>query len=124
MAGRSLFAASVAASIFSLASAAAVLRRNDYPPLPPCSYPFTPFDYIGCYTDTPGQTRALDFSAGVKSENMTVEFCTATCKCKSWTVVASFPKAWPERLIYLYFQPTDSAMLVLSTMENASVETT
>lgn len=82
MAGRSLFIASLAASIFSLASAAAVFKRNDYPPLPPCSYPYTPFDYVGCYVDPAGQARALDFSAGGLKQNMTVELCTATCKCE------------------------------------------
>lgn len=86
MAGRSLFTASLAASILSLSSGAAVLKRNDYPPLPPCSYPYTPFDYVGCYVDPSSMARALDFSAGGLSQTMTVEFCTATCKCESMNV--------------------------------------
>lgn len=85
MAGRSLFTASLAASILSLSSGAAVLKRTDYPPLPPCSYPYTPFNYVGCYVD-PSVQRALDFSAGGLSQSMTVDFCTATCKCESMIV--------------------------------------
>ena len=89
MLGRSLFAAALTASILSFASGAAIshpdfsgplVARNDYPALPPCSYPYTPFTYVGCYVDPSTPARALDYSPQLSSSNMTVEECTASCK--------------------------------------------
>ncbi|MCJ1459416.1 hypothetical protein MMC28_009794 [Mycoblastus sanguinarius] len=56
------------------------LKRNPVATEPPCSVPFTPFLYAGCYTD-PSSPRALPFSpAGLDTQNMTVEICVAECK--------------------------------------------
>ncbi|MCJ1352419.1 MAG: hypothetical protein MMC33_002403 [Icmadophila ericetorum] len=72
MAVRSLFAAT-AASLFVLA------RANDYPPLPPCTVPFAPFDFVGCFTDD-GNHDTLPFATNLNFYNMTIELCIATCK--------------------------------------------
>ena len=72
-----------ATSVFASAvSGAAIARRNDYPAQPPCSYPFTPFNYGGCYVDPSIPNRALDFATNMDFQNMTVEKCTASCKGK------------------------------------------
>ena len=46
---------------------------------PPCAYPYTPFEYVGCFEDTRGN-RALGYSAGLDFGSVTVENCTAACK--------------------------------------------
>ena len=61
-------------------SFASLVARNDGPTSPPCSVPFTPYLYAGCYTD-PGTPRALVFApVGLDRQKMTVETCTAVCK--------------------------------------------
>ena len=78
--GRSLFTAPLAASLLcSAVEAGSIFARNDYPPQPPCSYPFTLFKSVGCYADPPG-SRALEFATGMDMLNMTIELCTASCK--------------------------------------------
>jgi hypothetical protein len=91
MSGR-FVTAFAAASVLSLAAGVAIsspynvdnalAKRNDYPGVPPCSYPYTPFDYVGCYVDPSLPNRALDYGTGLPTNNMTVELCTAECKCK------------------------------------------
>ncbi|MCJ1478920.1 hypothetical protein MMC13_007604 [Lambiella insularis] len=95
--GRSLFTASAAASLLCSTVQAGVIPqnfsprdvfpRNDYDAQPPCTYPFTPFVYSGCYVDpsSPIQNRALDYSpTGQNQANMTVEWCTASCKANGF----------------------------------------
>ena len=74
MAVRSLFVAT-AASFFMLAKA------NDYPPLPPCTVPFVPFDYVGCFEDT-ANPRALAFAPNLDFYTLTQEECISSCKGK------------------------------------------
>ena len=83
----SLLAASMALSAFtSTVGATNLLERNSAPSAPPCSYPFTPFVYVGCYTDT-SVPRTLPFSTGLNTYNMTVELCVASCKGQSAPVL-------------------------------------
>ena len=70
-----------AATVLLSKVSAVILPRNDYPGLPPCSYPFTSFDYVGCYVDPQYPKRALDWSPEGLSQDMTVELCVAFCKC-------------------------------------------
>ena len=83
MAVISILSATLAASVFASAvNGAAIARRYDYPAQPPCSYPYTPFNYVGCYIDPSIPNRALDFATHLDFQNMTVEKCTASCKGK------------------------------------------
>jgi hypothetical protein len=81
----------VAASVLSLAAGAAISsprevnhgltkRWGAYAGAPPCSYPYTPFDYVGCYVDPSLPQRGLDWGSDLPTNNMTVELCTAECK--------------------------------------------
>ena len=99
MVGQSLFAAALTASILSFASGAAIsypdltgtlVARNDYPALPPCSYPYTPFTYVGCYVDPSTPARALGWSPNLSFNNMTVEECTASCKGQYLYIMSFF----------------------------------
>lgn len=81
---RSLFAATLALSGLSSVAAAALIPRNDYAAQPPCTYPFTPFDYVGCYVDPSTPYRALTFNPQIPRDNMTVELCVASCKGQSY----------------------------------------
>lgn len=47
--------------------------------LPPCTAPFQPFVYSGCFQD-PTSQPALDYRSSLPSNNMTVELCVAECK--------------------------------------------
>ncbi|OCL14883.1 WSC-domain-containing protein [Glonium stellatum] len=62
-----------------LSSATAFLEKRTQTPLPPCSYPYTPFIYSGCYYDAV-YNRSLPFMAPIEFNNATVEQCTAACK--------------------------------------------
>ena len=55
-----------------------VHKRNQEPAQPSCSN-FTPFKYAGCFQDL-STTRALLYSSGLNTQNMTVETCVAFCK--------------------------------------------
>ena len=81
MAARSLFAASFIAFILSASASLDLVARNDYLAQAPCTYPFTSFNYVGCFADN-STTRALLFSPNLPGQNMTVELCTASCKGK------------------------------------------
>ncbi|KAK3943042.1 WSC domain-containing protein [Diplogelasinospora grovesii] len=48
-------------------------------PLPPCTSPFQPFVYSGCFADT-GSPDALSFRSPLDQQNMTIETCVAECK--------------------------------------------
>ncbi|KAI9673516.1 MAG: hypothetical protein M1829_004023 [Trizodia sp. TS-e1964] len=68
------------------ASASANLRlveRTNGPVSPPCTYPFAPWSYSGCYTD-PSVPRALSFDTQLPQDGMTVELCIATCKANGY----------------------------------------
>jgi hypothetical protein len=71
------------AILVSTTTAAAVdhslSRRNAIVPAPPCTYPFTNFNYVGCYTD-PSSPRALIFDPGLDFDTMTPSLCIAACK--------------------------------------------
>lgn len=54
-------------------------RRTDYASVPPCSYPFTSFDYIGCFTDSQSPPTLI-FNPRLSTAAMTVQLCTASCK--------------------------------------------
>lgn len=70
-------------TIFTSHSLANLVRRTDGPTAPPCSVPFTPYLYAGCYSDT-RSPRALAFSpVGQNRQEMTIEKCAAVCKGKS-----------------------------------------
>ena len=70
-------------TIFVSHSLANLVPRNDGPTAAPCSVPFTPYLYAGCYTDTKSP-RALAFSpVGQNRQSMTVEKCAAVCKGKT-----------------------------------------
>lgn len=62
-----------------LSSATAFFEKRTQTPLPPCSYPYTPFIYSGCFYDSVS-TRSLPFMAPIEFNNATVEQCTAACK--------------------------------------------
>ncbi len=49
------------------------------PDLPPCTSPFQPFIYSGCYQEPSGH-NALSFRSSLDQQNMTVEMCVAECK--------------------------------------------
>ena len=81
---KSVAAASAALAILvSTTTAFAVdhshARRNSIVPAPPCTYPFTNFNYVGCYTD-PSTVRALIFDPGLDFDTMTPSLCIAACK--------------------------------------------
>ncbi|MCJ1255436.1 hypothetical protein MMC24_003252 [Lignoscripta atroalba] len=82
MAVRSLFTASMAASLFSSTIHANLFARTDYPAEPPCAYPFTSFLYAGCYEDHNHQT--LNYNPRLDSQDMTVQKCTASCKANGF----------------------------------------
>ncbi|KAL8994275.1 MAG: hypothetical protein Q9169_005710 [Polycauliona sp. 2 TL-2023] len=70
-------------AILASHSLANLVPRTDGPTAPPCSVPFTPYLYAGCYTDTKSP-RALSFSpVGQDRQSMTVEKCAAVCKGKT-----------------------------------------
>lgn len=48
-------------------------------PLPPCTSPFQPFVYAGCFKD-PSSPPALTFRSSLSTQNMTIEICVAECK--------------------------------------------
>ena len=74
------FAISTAVVLSTSTVFASLLPRNDGPTAPPCSVPFTPYLYAGCYTDS-GSPRALPFGPdGLDRQNMTIETCVAECK--------------------------------------------
>lgn len=56
-------------------------RRTDYASVPPCTYPYTSFDYVGCYISALNPP-ALAFNPQLNFAAMTVELCTASCKCE------------------------------------------
>lgn len=64
-----------------LSSATAFFEKRTQTPLPPCSYPYTPFVYSGCFYDSVS-TRSLPFMAPIEFNNATVEQCTAACKVR------------------------------------------
>lgn len=67
-------------AFFASNTFANLLPRNNGPTAPPCSVPFTPYLYAGCYTDS-ASPHALEFSpVGLEKQNMTVETCAAVCK--------------------------------------------
>ena len=83
MAFKVSMAASLAISILSdfvSAGVVPLLPRDDYASQAPCSYPFTPFDYVGCYVDISIPTRSLIWSPNLDFGSMTVEKCVAACK--------------------------------------------
>jgi len=47
--------------------------------LPPCTSPFLPFVYTGCFQD-PSTPNALSFRSSLDTQSMTVEKCVAECK--------------------------------------------
>lgn len=47
--------------------------------LPPCTAPFQPFVYKGCF-----QEQTLPFRSTLPSNNMTVEVCASECKGNSY----------------------------------------
>ena len=54
-------------------------RRTDYASVPPCTYPYTSFDYIGCFTDAQNPPTLI-FNPRLDRAAVTVELCTASCK--------------------------------------------
>ena len=84
---RSLFTvSSLAACFLSTNASANIFNRNDanYPGVSPCTYPFTSFDYVGCYIDPSAPDRALAYDTQLSTSNMTVELCTASCKANGF----------------------------------------
>lgn len=48
---------------------------------PPCTTPFRPFTYVGCFADNVNDQRSLPFHVTFPDpNNVTVETCTAYCK--------------------------------------------
>ena len=85
MAGFTILSATLATSFLTSAvNGAAIERRTNYPPQAPCSYPYTPFDYVGCYVDPSIPNRALDYATDLDFQSMTVEKCTASCKANGF----------------------------------------
>jgi hypothetical protein len=56
---------------------ATIRRRNDAPPLPPCTS-FTPYTYVGCFYEANPMT--LQYNPNLDFDTMTIEICTSTCK--------------------------------------------
>ena len=78
-----------AMAVAGLASAAAVTSNDKatvhaYNALePPCTNPFTPFSYRGCYDDT--GDRVLPYvPVGLDSSKMTPQYCQAACKSNNF----------------------------------------
>lgn len=81
MAIKSLVTAFLAAPSLVVNAYGGIHRRTDYASVPPCSYPYTSFDYVGCYTDAQNPPT-LAFNPHLDSAAMTVQLCTASCKCR------------------------------------------
>jgi hypothetical protein len=46
----------------------------------PCTSPFTPWTYVGCYDDSVHNPSTLPFDTFGPFNNMTVELCISSCK--------------------------------------------
>lgn len=69
-------------ALFSAASGAPHLRARNAGSqvVTPCTSPFAPWNYVGCFMDL-GNPSTLPFDTpGTSFNNMTVEFCIASCK--------------------------------------------
>ena len=109
----SLFVVSVASLLSFTAAESDVLRRTAQTQ-PPCTVPYTPFKYVGCYSD-PSVPRALPFEpSGYNWQNSTVEKCTAACK-------GGIPQPTLSESSLTAVEATATDMLVSNITGNASV---
>lgn len=79
MAMKSLVTAFLAAPSLFVNAYGEVHRRTDYASVPPCTYPYTSFDYVGCFTDSQNPPTLI-FNPQLPKTAMTVQLCTASCK--------------------------------------------
>ena len=78
---RSLVTAFLAAPSVFVNAYGKIHRRNDYAAVPPCTYPYTSFNYVGCYINpSDPNVFALAYNPQLNFKTMTVELCTASCK--------------------------------------------
>ncbi|KAI9891811.1 MAG: hypothetical protein M1814_002376 [Vezdaea aestivalis] len=87
---RTVAAASAALAVLASTASAAItpgfeglMRRTGYPAQPPCTYPFTDFDYVGCYVEG-SSARTLPFSPQLDFNTMTPQKCVASCKANGF----------------------------------------
>ena len=69
---------------FIIAAGLSFVSANDIYNIPPCTQPYTPFIYSGCYTENTSGARALPFNPSLSFNSMTVERCTAACKSNGY----------------------------------------
>lgn len=115
MAIKSFVAAFLAAPCLFVNAYPGIHRRTDYASVPPCTYPYTSFDYVGCFTDSQNPFT-LSFNPDLDSKSVTVELCTASCK----GILCSMTN-WSSMQQLKPLQPMASATPGSSTTDNAAV---